>query len=161
MSNVKSCLILGLGGGGIAKIVRKNWPDAKIVGVDVDPIIVELGKKYLGLDKLGVEIVIQDASEYLSQKSKVKSQKFDIICVDMYVGDRVPEKFETDNYIQLVRRLLTSSGHVVFNRLYYGEKRKEAEEFHRKLIHIFKKVRPVYPEANVMYVCSIQTPRIP
>src|SRR3990172_2235063 len=68
---VKECLILGLGGGGIAKIVRKNWPQTKIVGVDIDPIIVDLGKKYLGLDKLDVEIVIQDARDYITNNSKL------------------------------------------------------------------------------------------
>src|SRR4030043_1515061 len=46
---VNSCLILGLGGGTVAKLVMKNWPDAVITGVDFDPVIVELGKKYLGL----------------------------------------------------------------------------------------------------------------
>jgi len=152
---VKGCLILGLGGGGIAKIVRKNWPDAKIVGVDVDPIIVDLGKKYLGLDKLGVEIVIQDARDYITNNSKLRAKNFDLVCIDMYVGDKVPAKFESGEFLELILELLTRDGLAVFNRLYYGEKRKEAEEFHRKLIHIFKKVRPVYPEANVMYVCSM------
>src|SRR3990172_5122028 len=160
---VKECLILGLGGGGIAKIVRKNWPaspnrgepDCRIVGVDVYPIIVELGKKYLELDKLDVEIVIQDALDYLTSHQSPVTNHFDLVCVDMYVGDKVPEKFETENFLNLVRTVLASSGVCVFNRLYYGEKKKEAEEFHIKLIHVFKKVRPVYPEANVMYVCSV------
>ena len=151
---VKECLILGLGGGGIAKIVRKNWPQTKIVGVDIDPIIVDLGKKYLGLDKLGVEIIIQDAFVFLTSDQSPITNHYDLVCIDMYVGDKVPEKFEIEDYIHLVGRLLARDGVVVFNRLYYAEKRKEAEEFHRKLIHIFKKVRPVYPEANVMYVCS-------
>jgi spermidine synthase len=148
--NIQKVLILGLGGGGIAKIVRKNWPEAKIVGVDVDPIIVELGKKYLGLDKLCVEIIIQDAFVFLTNHQSPITNHYDLVCIDMYVGDKVPEKFETEAFL----KLMTDNGICVFNRLYYGEKRKEAEEFHRKLIHIFKKVRPVYPEANVMYVCS-------
>jgi spermidine synthase len=74
--------------------------------------------------------------------------------VDTYVGDKFPAKFESAKFLELVLKLISPKGIAVFNRLYYGEKRKEAEEFHRKLIHIFKKVRPVYPEANVMYVCS-------
>jgi len=152
--NIQKVLILGLGGGGIAKIVRKNWPQAKIVGVDVDPIIVGLGKKYLGLDKLGVEIIIQDAFVFLTSHQSPITNHYDLVCIDMYVGDQVPKKFETDAFLKLVLEILTSEGVAVFNRLYYGEKRKEAEEFHRKLIQIFEKVRPVYPEANVMYVCS-------
>ncbi|KKR44389.1 MAG: hypothetical protein UT76_C0005G0015 [Candidatus Woesebacteria bacterium GW2011_GWB1_40_12] len=48
-STINHCLILGLGGGTVAKLVRKKWPEAKITGVDIDPIMVELGEKYLGL----------------------------------------------------------------------------------------------------------------
>ena len=152
--DVKNCLILGLGGGGNAKIVRKNWPDSKIVGVDVDPIIVSLGKKYLGLDESEVEIVIQDAFEFLTTNYQLPTTNFDLICVDMYIGDKIPEKFETDKFINLVKSLLADNGVAVFARLYYGDKRREAELFHRKLIQAFKKVRPTYPEANVMFVCS-------
>jgi SAM-dependent methyltransferase len=153
-SKVTSCLILGLGGGGFVSVIKKHWPEAKITGVDVDPVIVELGKRYLGLNEADVKIIIEDASDYLSQRSKVKGQKFDLICIDIYVGDQFPKKFETENFFKLILKILTANGIAVFNRLYYGENRKEAEEFHKKLIKNFKKVRPVYPEANVMYVCS-------
>src|SRR5260221_6937083 len=44
---VKECLVLGLGGGTIVKQIYKNWPNAKITGVDIDKEIVELGQKYL------------------------------------------------------------------------------------------------------------------
>jgi len=57
---IHNSLILGLGGGTAAKLIRKNWPDAKITGVDIDPAMVELGKKHLRLDEFGVEIKIGD-----------------------------------------------------------------------------------------------------
>src|SRR3990167_8603768 len=37
-SAIKRCLILGLGGGTAAKVIRKLWPEAKITGVEIDPI---------------------------------------------------------------------------------------------------------------------------
>ncbi|MFH1863767.1 MAG: hypothetical protein ABIJ85_02580, partial [bacterium] len=58
---IKNCLILGLGGGSAAKLVRKYWPDCKIIGVDIDPVMAELGKKYLGLGQIRMEIEICDA----------------------------------------------------------------------------------------------------
>ncbi|KKR69202.1 MAG: hypothetical protein UU12_C0046G0006, partial [Candidatus Woesebacteria bacterium GW2011_GWA2_40_7b] len=57
-------LILGLGGGTVAKLIRKLWPKAKITGVDIDPLIVELGKKYLGMGKYDVDIQIADALRF-------------------------------------------------------------------------------------------------
>lgn len=153
---VNHCLILGLGGGSAAKLVRKFWPDAKITGVEIDPVMVELGKKYLGLGKVGADVIVEDAENFLltiSHQPLVIG--YDLILVDLYIGHEVPKKFTTEEFIKLVKGLLAKEGLAVFNRLYYVEKRKEAEVFHRKLIHAFKKVRPIYPEANVMYVCSM------
>ena len=45
-----SILILGLGCGTAAKIFSQKWPKAKIVGVEIDPEVIRVGKKYFGLD---------------------------------------------------------------------------------------------------------------
>jgi len=157
---VKECLILGLGGGSAAKLVRKFWPasrgepKAKITGVDIDPVMVEMGKKYMGLDKVQVKIQIQDAKDFLLTISHQPSTiKYDLILVDLYKGHEVPEKFQSENYIQLVRTVLASGGVAVFNRLYFGEKRPEAMKFGKKLEKVFSKVDYFYPEANVMFIC--------
>src|SRR5260221_6439906 len=86
---LKNCLILGLGGGSVAKIVSKNWPSSKITGVDIDEKMVSLGKKYLGLDKIKIDTKIADAYKFVNGK-------FDLILVDLYCGDKFPEKFEDD-----------------------------------------------------------------
>jgi len=151
---VKKCLIVGMGGGGIAKLVRQYWPDSEIIGVDVDLVMVDLGRKYLNLDKTGAKVVIADAYEYMANVTK-NSEKWDLVCVDVYVERSVPKKFETEDFIKLIKKALTIDGTAIFNRLYGKEDKEAAENLHRKLIHIFKKVRPVYPEANVMYVCSV------
>lgn len=162
MSNVKSCLILGLGGGSAAGLVKKYWPDAKITGVELDPIMTGLGDKYLGLGELGVKVIVDDAYDYLIHNSKFKIQndksklkKFDLILNDVYVGHEIPQNLESDNYIQRVRTVLARDGIAVFNRLYYGEKRAQAVRFGKKLQKHFSKVDAVYPEANVMYICKL------
>lgn len=151
---VQNCLILGLGGGSAAKIVRKFWPEVNITGVDIDPIIVELGQKYLKFEEDKVKVVIGDALKLLTGSNSELRTKYDLILVDMYVGREVPKKFETDSFINLVNKRLTKEGIVVFNRLYYGEKRPEAVKFMKKLEKHFSSASPVYPEANVMYVCQ-------
>jgi len=151
---IKNCLILGLGGGTVAKLIRKIYPDIKITGVDIDTIIVELGEKYLELDKKQVEIKIADAYDYISQISKSNLHYYDLVIIDLYNGDKYPEKFETENYIQLVRTVLSSNGMAVFNRLYYGDKRPETVKFGKRLEKIFSKVKWFYPEANLLFICS-------
>jgi len=146
---IRNCLILGLGGGSAAKLVRKFWPEAKITGVDIDPVMVKMGRKYMGLDKAEVDIQIQDALRFC----ELCTMNYELIIVDLYKGHEVPEKFQSENYIQLVRTVLASGGVAVFNRLYYGKKRPEAMKFGKKLEKVFSKVEYFYPEANVMFIC--------
>lgn len=140
---IKNCLILGLGGGTAAKLIRKYWPDAEITGVEIDPEMVELGRKYLGLDD--TEVIIQDAYEFM----KKNKEKYDLVIVDLYVGDKFPEKFEKEEFL----KKLTQNRLVIFNRLYFGEKRKEAVKFGNKLEKVFPKVNWFYPQANLMFFC--------
>ena len=158
---IKNCLILGLGGGSAAKLVRKYWPETKITGVDIDPVMVDLGRKYLGLDEQGVTILISDAKGVCNKLSE-KRKKFDLILVDLYVGDKVPEIFEENDFIKTISKLLPKDGIAVFNRLYqrswpssayYGEKRPQAMRFLKRLEKVFVSVDPVYPQANVMFLC--------
>lgn len=149
-SGFKDCLILGLGGGSAASLVRKYWPVTVIDGVDIDPVMINLGKKYLNLK--AENIYLEDAEDYC-KRAKGKGKKYELILVDMYIGDHYPEKFEKDGFIALVKDILGKEGVAVFNRLYYGKKRKEAAKFGEKLDKAFKKVERVYPEANLMFVC--------
>lgn len=146
-------LILGLGGGSVATLSRKFWKESKIVGVDIDPVMVDMGKKYLGLDKLDLQIKIDDAFKYL----KTQKDEYDLIILDMYKGDEVPEDLKSDNFLLTVKNRLSKNGLAVFNRLYFGEKRPEAMRFGQKLQKIFGKVEYHYPEANVMLIVSNQT----
>jgi len=147
--SVKKILILGLGGGSIAKLTRKLWQDPEITGVEIDPVMVDLGSRHLGLNKTGVKVKIQDALEFC----KKCKDKFDLICIDTYVGDQFPKKFEEDKFLKTILKLLNRNGIAVFNRLYYDEKRPQAVKFGKKLEGIFPKVLWHYPEANVMFLC--------
>lgn len=143
---VKTCLILGLGGGTAAKLVREFWPKSKITGLEIDPIMVELGTRYLALGSSDVKTIIGDAYKF-------DQGHYDLILVDLYQGDVFPKKFGSEKFLELILRLLTDRGVVVFNRLYFGDKRKEAIKFGNKLEKIFKKVEWFYPQANLMFLC--------
>ena len=140
---IKSILILGLGGGTLAKLLRKKYPNAKITGVEIDPIMIELGKKYLELDKCNVDIKIVDTNKF-------KFDEYDLVIVDMYSGDNFPKEFESEEFLKKITKFKT----VIINRLYYGEKRPDTVRFGNKLEKFFKKVTWFYPEANLMFICE-------
>lgn len=146
-------LILGLGGGTVAKLIRKKYPNAKITGVEIDPIMIELGKKYLDLDKTGVDIKNVDAQEFLT-KGAPSVTKYDLVVVDLYNGSEFPKQFEEEKYIKLIKNILQKNGLIIFNRLYYGDKRPDTVKFGRSMEKVFSKVIWFYPEANLMFICT-------
>lgn len=149
---INHCLILGLGGGTVAKLIRNKYPNAKITGVEIDPLMVELGKKYLGLDQINVDIKISDALNFLELPTH-NSQHYNLVVIDLYNGDQFPKEFESEKYLHLIENILSKSDVVIFNRLYYGEKRPQAVKFGKRLEKVFGTVDWFYPEANLMFFC--------
>lgn len=137
-------LILGLGGGSLVKLLKKYFPQAKIIGVEIDPIMIELGKNYLELVKFkNLKIEIADASDFirrkalLIKKTKERQSLFDLIFVDLYLGDNVPENCQNELFLQNLKKISRKNGMVVFNRLYYKNHIFEAKIFLDKLEKIF------------------------
>eukprot|EP00439_Symbiodinium_sp_Y106_P011941 s5354_g1.t2 len=50
----RSILILGLGGGTVARALRALCPEASIVGVEMDDEVLDAARRHFGLDDLGV-----------------------------------------------------------------------------------------------------------
>lgn len=137
---LKNVLVLGLGGGTVVKLLKKYWPGVKITGVDIDPVMVELGQKYLGLT--GVKIIIGDAYN-------LPGGDFDLVLVDLYNGDKFPKKFKGKTFLGKFKNYPL----VIFNRLYYGENKLVAKEFGQKLKKYFESVEVYNPEVNIMFIC--------
>jgi len=115
-------------------------------------VFVNLGRKYMDLDDREVEIVIKDAYKFVQESINSKN-KYDLICIDVYVGDTVPEKFKSREFVEMVRALLSKDGHAGLNRLYSGDERGQAMKFLEKIKKVFSKVEVFHPEANIMFVC--------
>src|SRR5437870_104998 len=63
----RRALILGLGGGTLARLLQARWgPDVKIVGVDDDVAIVETARAAGWLALPGLETVFADAFQFVA-----------------------------------------------------------------------------------------------
>lgn len=148
---IKNCLILGLGGGSVSDLISKFWPTVKIIGVEIDPMMADLGKEFLDLKNTNIKI--SDAFNYCLTAIKQK-EKYDLVVVDLYVGDKFPDKFDSLKFVNLTKKILSEDGIIIFNKLYYREKRKESLDFAKKVEEVYKNVEYFYPEANLMLICS-------
>ena len=150
---VNNCLVLGLGGGTVAKLIRNYWPSTEIVGVDIDQVIIDMGLEHMNLACVDADIVIADAFKYVKSE-KAKKRKYDLIIVDLYKGDNLPKVFDSEIFLKTISDLLSVGGVAVFNRLSFGSNIVKLPAVESKLIKIFSSVQRIYPVANVMFLCS-------
>ena len=110
-------LVLGLGGGSVARALRALRPDARIVGVERDPQVLRAARRHFGLDGLGVELLAVDARQYLASETR----RFDLVVEDLFVGParavRKPEWLLPEGYPRIGRRL-RSGGIVSTNTIH-------------------------------------------
>lgn len=115
-SRRRRILILGLGGGSVARIARSLAPRAEIVGVELDREVVRLARARLDLDRLGLRVEISDARSFLERDEG----RFDAILEDVFIGrgDEVhkPEWIPDPGH-ELARQRLTRGGLLVSNTL--------------------------------------------
>lgn len=110
-------LLLGLAAASVARAVRALAPDATIVGVELDRQIVQVARRHFGLDSLRVEVVVEDALEFLRRDPR----RFDLIVEDLFVGPsrsvRKPAWLLDEGY-RLIRRRLRRGGFLVSNTIH-------------------------------------------
>lgn len=154
---VKNCLILGLGGGTTAQLVAGKWPKAKITGIEIDPVMIDLAKKYFALDQIpNLEIIQADAFSWLPGYIMYKRYiRYTQVIVDLYVGDKFPKEAEGEEFLKNLKKVLTASGTIIFNRLFWGEKKKEAKNFVKKLEKHFPKISLKRTPCNLLIFCLI------
>lgn len=109
----RSVCILGLAGGTDARVLRHAFPGARIVGVEIDPRLVELSSEYMGLDieSMVDEIVISDGRSFLRNSPA----EFDLIIIDVYTHEFIPFHMATVEFFEIVSDSLTPGGVAAMN----------------------------------------------
>ena len=119
----QTLLVLGLGGGNCAQIASQLWPGLKITGVELDPVVIRLAKKYFDLTQIPfLKVVNADAFDFVHKDR----HRYDLIVVDLYLGDQLPDRATYPSFFRQLRRRLKPQGLLVFNHLFYGSKVPQA-----------------------------------
>jgi len=111
-SDAKTTLILG-NAAGTSMMQTRHFFNTRVDGVEIDPVITEVGKEFFGLvldDK--TRIYHEDARTYL-----IKNQeKYDVIYVDIFAGSAyVPFHVTTVEFFELVKAALSEKGVMAIN----------------------------------------------
>lgn len=106
--------VLFVGGGGFTgpKNFLHVYPDVKIDVIEIDPDVVDIAKKYFGLQENSrLQVFTDDARKHLSLYDK----KYDLVILDAYAATYVPYHLMTDEFFELLEKRMTSDGVIVSN----------------------------------------------
>jgi spermidine synthase len=112
VENPRDILVVGLGGGTMTRALRRLHPQARIVNLEFDPVVVTTAREYFGFEAdAGMEVVVQDGRRWL----RSSGEQFDLILLDAYHGGYIPFHLTTKEFLELVRERLAPGGVVCAN----------------------------------------------
>lgn len=142
---LENLLILGLGGGAAVKLYNQAYQVGHITGVELDPLIIDVAKKYFHLTDPNLTIVRDDAAHYL----QVAEEKFALIILDAFQENVFAASCAAWPFLEKVKERLLPGGVLLVNRVAAEATNKELEE---KLIKIFKTVFALNVHRNLFFL---------
>ncbi len=116
VDNPKDILIVGLGGGILANVLGEVYPDAHITSVEIDDVVADMAKKYFAYDDSveNKETHVKDGRVFVKRALK-KGLKYDLILLDAFNSDYIPEHMMTEEYLEEVKQLARPEGIIMAN----------------------------------------------
>ena len=113
-------LILGLGGGVMPMALRMLDADMEIDTVELDPAVVKVAQSHFAYQEdARLRTYVQDARVFVRQQQRRGSQ-YDLVLIDAFDRDYIPEHLLTREFLQQVRSLLTPTGVLAANTFAAG-----------------------------------------
>lgn len=145
-------LVLGVAGGTVIHMLHNIFPQAQITGVDIDPVMIEIGKKYFKLaDVPKLKLIVADAQEYVRKNNR----QYDLVILDLFIGREIPGFASSEIFLQNVKRILKPDGRLFINFLREEEYEHKAKKLSSVLKKIFIDVRSVDRYNNRFFMVKL------
>ena len=132
--NPSRILIVGLGGGTLVDAYSTLFPNAEIVISEIDDAVVRVAREYFDFTETEhISALVGDARVYV-KRAGLRGEKFDLVILDAFNGEYIPEHLMTVEFLEEVKKLLPADGMVVANtfstsRLYAAESNTYRQAF--------------------------------
>lgn len=103
--------VIGNAGGTVANLYARSWPQQRIDGVEIDPTVSSVGRRYLGMTNPRLTVHTADGRHWMRSSRAT----FDAVIVDAYRQPYIPFHLVTREFFAQTRARLTSSGVVAIN----------------------------------------------
>ena len=112
VSEPKRGLILGHGGGSLAKWLARHWPALELDIVEFDPVVVRMAEEYFEYrPPANHHVFVKDGRAFLNATDHM----YDVMWIDAFARDMIPFHLTTAEFYALVRARLNADGIVAVN----------------------------------------------
>lgn len=149
---IQNILVLGTAGGTVIHLLHELFPGSRITGVDIDEVMISVGKKYFGLAEVpGVRLICNDANAFVKDYA---GSRFDLVITDIFVGPDIPDFVVTPAFQQRVKKLLGEKGLTIINYLRQPGYEKKAPKLFAVLASLYTKVSSVDRNNNRFFLAQ-------
>lgn len=151
---VERIAIIGLAAGTIARQHDAVYPGLPMDGIEIDPGIVEAGRRYMGMTQPGLNVIVEDGRFGLNRLD----HRYTMIGVDAYRVPYVPWHLTTVEFFQEVRNHLADDGVLIINVGRTSSDRRLVEVLARTLLEVYPSVHTLdVPNSyNTILVATVQ-----
>jgi spermidine synthase len=112
----RRALLLGLGGGTVAALLARRFPDIAMVGIESDAGVLALARRDMGLDAVpGLTVVCADAFAWVAAAAESEPGGYEYIALDLYLAGRLVAGALARDFLRQVAALLTPAGLLAVN----------------------------------------------
>lgn len=111
----RNILAIGLGGGVVPTVLQRLLPEAKIDIVEIDPAVIRVASSHFNF-RAGPRTRVHEVDGRVFVKRQLAAgHKYDLVLLDAYDNEYIPEHLLTVEFLREVRGLLSPTGAVVSN----------------------------------------------
>lgn len=109
-------LIVGLGGGTLPIAFADLLPQVEIDSIEVDSAVVKVAEEFFGYRSTErMRTHIQDARVWVKRAVLTNRRPYDLIILDAFNGEYIPEHLMTEEFFQDLKALLSPEGTLAAN----------------------------------------------
>ncbi|WP_278484043.1 spermidine synthase [Achromobacter insolitus] len=111
----RNILIVGLGGATLQNTLARLLPDTVVDTVEIDPAVGTVAARYFGYQQRPRQrLFLEDGRAYIERAHR-DGQQYDMVMLDAFDVDYIPEHLMTLEFLQHVRGILAPGGVAVAN----------------------------------------------
>jgi spermidine synthase len=108
----RSFSMIGYAGGTVGRAYGTYWPSVNVLGIELDPLVTQVGRRYFGLaSNPRVRVATADGRVYLEQHHT----RYDAVFLDAFRQPYIPFYLTTQEFWGLARDRLGPGGMVMAN----------------------------------------------